>query len=217
MAAEGDQAVHLEAPHYETSREFRVLDQMLTAHSILADRFTRRALVLDLLLLAASVVFCATAFAGDDAFASLGFDAAAARLTLRIASVAAFFCSVASLRVDWKGRGAKHREAVSRLHPVLALFRQARLHDGTWPADRQHELHGAYWVANGNIVAIPDDQFLALKARHLRKVELSKLASRFPACPLFVLKVKLAFGSLRQCSSKPAATTEEHEGGGSAG
>src|SRR3990172_13042104 len=45
----------------EAIRRFRVLDFMLSAHSILRDRMRRRAVALDLALFAVAIALCATA------------------------------------------------------------------------------------------------------------------------------------------------------------
>ena len=46
----------------ELERNFRVIDMMLTMHSVLRDRNKRRALVVDIVLLALSVVICTAIF-----------------------------------------------------------------------------------------------------------------------------------------------------------
>ena len=46
----------------ETKRQSRVLGQVLSMHTVLRDRFEFNALLLDIILIASSVVFCATTF-----------------------------------------------------------------------------------------------------------------------------------------------------------
>lgn len=173
----------------ELSRQFRVLGQTISMHASLKSRYERRALTLEILLLACSVVFCATTFAKDEVFERLGLLPDTVHYVLGIASLIAFFASLVALRVDWKGQSIRHKDAVAKLSSVLALFRRFRLEDGSLADDRADELNQSYWEAVNNMVAIPHNQFTVLKARHLRKVEISKMSSSNPGCPVFLLKV----------------------------
>lgn len=175
----------------ELSRQFRVLRQMVSIHAILRDCYSRRGLFVDILLLACSVVFCATTFARDDLFIQLGLTPSKIRYLLGAASALAFLASLVTLRTDWKGKAAGHREAVQKLARILSLFRECKQDDGAWPKDRTEDLHKAYWEVMNNIVEIPDRLFVSLKARHLRKMEISKMSDTAPGCPLFVLRLIL--------------------------
>src|SRR5713226_6006765 len=182
----------------ELSRKFRVLGQTLSMHTSLRDRYGRRALVVDLSLLVCSVVFCASAFAGDNVLSRFGTTPDNVRYLLRTFSVLAFMLSILSLRIDWKGKSAAHRDAAERMSRAVAVFRRHRGSDGTWPAESFVELDAIYWEAMHNSVPIPEAAFVKLKARHLRKVELSRMLSSNPGCPVFVLRLILVCSSLRR-------------------
>src|SRR5713101_5413522 len=164
----------------ELSRKFRVLDQTLSMHTSLRDRYGRRALIVDLSLLACSVVFCASAFAGDNVLSRFGTTPENVRYLLRAFSVLAFMLSILSLRIDWKGRSASHRDAASKMSSAVASFSKRRGIDGGWPPESSAELCRVYWEAMHNSVPIPEGLFVKLKARHLRKVELSRMLSLNP-------------------------------------
>jgi hypothetical protein len=175
----------------EQNRQFRVLDQTISIHAMLRDRYSKLSLILEILLLACSVIFCATTFAPDDIFTQIGLSPKGVRFILGIASITAFFASLFALRVDWKSKSLRHKDAVQKLNGVLALFRKLRKEDGTWLQERVGELNQAYCEAMNNIVEIPDNQFVRLKSRHLRKVEISKMSSAIPGCPVFLLRFVL--------------------------
>ena len=175
----------------EVERQFRVLDQTLSIHAILKSRYARCALTLEIILLACSVTFCATTFARDEVFTQIGLSAEIVRYILGVASIAAFFASLFALKVDWKGKSGFHSDAVKKLSLTLALFRKSRKEDGTWPQEKAEELNQAYWEAMNNVVEIPPNQFVSLKAKHLRKVEISKMSSSNPGCPVFLLRLVL--------------------------
>lgn len=182
----------------ELDRKFRVLSQTLSMHTALRDRYARRALIVDCLLLACSVVFCATAFATDAALAHFHFTPDQVRYAIRVSSVIAFMLSIISLRMDWKGKSASHRDAASRMSKALAAFRRNKADDGTWLPGCVGDLDSAYCEATDNSVPIPENAFVILKAQHLKKVELSKMLDSNPGCPLLILRLRLLWSSLRR-------------------
>ena len=186
----------------ELNRQFRVLDQTLSMHTILRDRYATRGLIIDIVLLACSVIFCATTFARDDVFTQFGLSPQNVRYVLGVASIAAFFASLTALRVDWKGKSARHRDATQKLTSVLALFRETRQEDGTWPQDRGAELHQAYWEVMNNVIEVPTSSFVGLKSRYLRNVEVSKMLDSMPGCPVFMLKLILFCRSISKTLKK---------------
>jgi len=186
----------------ELSRKLRVLNQTLSMHTGLRDRYARRALIVDSLLLVCSVVFCASAFASDPALSHFRATPDQVRFILRIFSVLAFMLSILSLRIDWKGRSASHRDAAAKMSRALALFRKNQADDGTWVEGCSADLDGAYWEAMNNSVAIPENAFVRLKARHLRKVELSRMLDSNPGCPVVILRMILMYASLTRVLGK---------------
>jgi len=187
----------------ELSRKFRVLNQTLSMHTCLRDRYADRALLVDSLLLASAVVFCASAFAGDDVLSRLGPTPQEVRYIIRVFSVMAFMLSILSLRIGWKEKSANHRDAAQKMTRALALFRKYEEPDGTWRADARAELDAAYWEAMHNSVPIPEKLFVKLKSRHLKKVEISRMLTLNPGRPIFVLRLMLLYWSFRRHSNTP--------------
>jgi hypothetical protein len=186
----------------ELERQFRLLGQMLTMHSVLVSRFSRLALMLDVALLAASVVFCATTFVSDDFFSSIGLTPKIIRLLLGIFSLLAFFAALVSLRVDWKASEARHKEAASKLGSTLALFRQTRNRSGGWAASSAADLNSKYWETMNGITPIPNRLFAPLKAKHLRKIEISMLLDSHSGIPIWFLRFLLFSRSIKKLLSR---------------
>jgi hypothetical protein len=186
----------------ELQRQFRVLDQMLSMHNTLSNRFSTLSLILDISLLSCAVVFCATTFIGDDFFAALSLTPHRIKIMLGMISVLAFLASIVSLRVDWKGKHASHKEASQKLAIVLARYRELRSESGEWPLEKSSELNQKYWAVMSNIPTIPERSFAALKAKHLRKVEISRLLDSHPGCPLFLLRFFLLRNSMKDLGSR---------------
>jgi hypothetical protein len=192
----------------ELERQYRVLGQMLSIHTFLRDRYHRLALASDLLLLACSVVFCATAFASDDFFVSLGISATSGKFVLKIASVIAFLASLVALRFNWKAKSGEHSEAQRRLTKCVALFRSCHNGQRSWRPECAQELSRAYWDTMDGIVEIPASKFVPLKAKHLRKVEVSKLLDVNPGCPVLVLRGILFTRFVKNILKKPPAPSD---------
>lgn len=173
----------------EIERQYRLVKQHLDMHSMLRDGYARRELAVQIVLFACATVFCATTFVTDSLFIRMGLAPDAVRLLLGIASISAFFCSIVLLMVDWKGQSARHGDAANRWSGVLRRYREARREDGSWSEIRHQELSDAYWSAADATIQIPSHRFNGLKARHLTKVEISKIQSVHPGAPKWLLSL----------------------------
>jgi len=139
------------------------------------------------MLLALSILFSVTTFAGDRFYEIVGVDPQMGRLIVGFASLFAVITSVVLLIVDWEGEATRHSEAANIWSTVLRDFRTHRNDDGSWQEERRFELSAAYWEADRNSAHIPERVFNKFKARHLRKVATSKLISSYPGCPRILL------------------------------
>lgn len=147
---------------------------MITAHSILRDRYARRSLVMTCGLLVASTVATAFAFAAGEAVVRVGPVVAQRSTWLGWFAVLTFAVTLVDLTVDWKAGKRRHEDAVRRLSELKAELR-------TPPApEEQAKLSLRYQVVMDSVPAIPDRLFASLKAAHLRKVEISTLLSERP-------------------------------------
>lgn len=175
-------------PNEEIERQYRVLRQTIDAHSFLRERYSRWATGTHICLLACSVVFCATTFAHDDLYRWIGFEPTSAKYFRGVASVVSFGAALILLVLDFKGKAALHGAALDRWARVLTEFRQVQPAEGEeWPTKHRKRLHRAYWGADKESVNVPNASFTSLKGKHLRKIEISKLKSRYPGCPRLLL------------------------------
>jgi len=174
--------------HEEIERQYRVMRQTIDAHSFLRERHLRWATVTHVSLLVCSVIFCATTFAHDGVYRWIGFEPTSAKYFRGMASVVSFAISLVLLVLDFKGKAALHGAALERWSRAHTEFRQVQPNEGQeWPTKHRERLHRAYWNADKESVRIPNANFTSLKGKHLRKVESSKLKSRYPGCPRVVL------------------------------
>ena len=108
----------------ENERQYRIVDQMLSMHATLRERYARRARLLSVCLIAASILLCAFVFASDNVLTILGLQPDAARVGLGLVSVAVLILSIIELRVDWKGVADRHTHAASILAGLKAEYRK---------------------------------------------------------------------------------------------
>lgn len=171
----------------EIDRQRRVIDQMITAHSVLRDRYHRRSLVMTSGLLAASTVAIAFAFATVDVAVRIGPVVAQRSTWLGWFAVLTFVVTLVELVVDWKGSMRRHDDAVRQLSMLKVEYR-------TPPEpgrDLAEKLSLRYEAAMDAIPTVPDRFFSALKAAHLRKVEISRILSDYPGITVRAARRKL--------------------------
>lgn len=177
----------------EIDRQYRVLRQTLSMHSMLAEKYAMRAMVVESVILVVSVAFCATTFAEDSLYKALHVSPDQARIALGILSIAAFASSLLLMTLQWRQRSAQHSDAADRWSNALERFREAKSDTGSWPDSLLQELSDSYWEADRNSVKIPTAQFSKLKSRYLLKVAVSELQSAYPGCPRLILAAAIRF------------------------
>lgn len=180
----------------EVDRQFRIVDQMVSMHSILRDRYKRRALVLSTSQMGVAIILAAFAFVDDAAFIAWEFQPDRARTVIAMAALVILVSSVVEVQADWRGMSERHADAVRRLAPLKAGYRQ-RIDQGCVDDD----LRAEYTRLMNEIVPIPDRLFVALKALHHYKRRLSAEVSENPGVPRWMLSIRLRAQSIRSMLS----------------
>ncbi|MHC5057063.1 MAG: hypothetical protein ACYTKD_20490 [Planctomycetota bacterium] len=172
-------------------RTARVADQMCTAHAVLHDRCYWLALGLDLLLLICAVWLNAMVFvepAISLRLSPLGIDS---KLWLGLLAIAAFFLSVAHVRIGWKSKRNAHAKARAFYASIKTecrhlLSRSKEVDDACFKS-----LMDRYAFGGEVLVEIPEARFLSLKKRHKLKVLISRYMDRRPGASLLCLRFRL--------------------------
>ncbi len=180
----------------EFRRQRRVVDQALTMHAVLRDRYHRKANVVTLAILGSSVAGLSFAFVPGEAEVSL-LGATALRSTwLGLLAAVIFFLSLVELKIDWRGLAWAHGDAARQLGELKAAYRRV----GDWTLAAQADLIALsrhYGEVFARIQEIPDRKFAALKQLHVKKVALSKAIDAAPGRPLWLLRLQLWMRSVR--------------------
>lgn len=172
----------------EIQRRYRVADMMVTMHSVLRDSYAKRALSLDFLIFASSIIIAALAFFDPRLFSWLPWDDDVTRIAIGAVAVITFMCSIVSWRVDWKGRADAHARAATAY--AGAKFRLGGV-DSNTDADEIERALFEYEEIGKSVVSIPDKKFLSLKSEHLLKIEVSRHLDRTPGVPVVLLRFKI--------------------------
>lgn len=189
----------------EFNRMWRIVDQSLTAHSVLRDSYTRREKVFVLLVLALSIVATAFAFVPGIKVVRIGSLHAQLATWLGILTMIIFFLALFDLVVDWRERSRRHADAASRLSDLKGKLRSAVVKGGEVTSDA--DLVGEYERTMAALTPLSDRQFMVMKAKHHRKVAVSKLIDSRPGAPLPLIRLLV----LWQGRTGSPETTDGHD------
>lgn len=174
---------------HEVQRIKRVSDLMCSCHNALRDRYARRALALDLAVMALTLWLTAMAFVDPH----LGFLLTPAGmekdLWLGLVSVFAFFLAILQFRVDWKGRSDAHARALQYFSRTKQLAGQ--LLSGILDEAGVSTLLALYQHTGEFAIPIDDSDFLPLKQRHRLKIEISRYLDEHPGASMALLRARL--------------------------
>lgn len=178
---------------------YRVVDQMLTAHSALRDRFLRRALGLDLAILIPSAILVAGLFVDPEIARRVLPAKANTTLVLGIVSLIVFAASIVQIKVDWAGKAALHGKAFDALLSIKhALGRLHRIEDESQWESEFRVIRSTYELVGSLTVLIPDAEFLRLKRKHLLKIAVSKLLDKRPGAFAWYLRLTIILRDIRK-------------------
>ena len=178
-----------EAAVAELRRGKRVADQSCSAHARLRDRYSLLSTLLDIVVLVASA-WVASLSLVDPAFAvRLTPPGLPPAFSIGLLGIAAFIATLIQLKLDLKGRSDAHKRAFEAQTEIKSAASEAE----RYPNDevRVAAVQAKVALAADVGVSIPEDQFLRLKAIHLRKIEISRLLDKRPFVLLPWIRLQL--------------------------
>ena len=178
----------------ELKRIYRVIDMMTTMHSILRGRYRFFSLSVDLLILFCSVILCAAVFLDPVILKIFNISPASSKVVLGITSILVFLLSLVQLRVNWKGKGElfdRSLETLCKLKSECGLLLETT---NTTEEEILKQCKN-YNETLSKLPKIQDRLFPKLKAKHKRKVELSKYIDTRPESPYWLTRLFFEFKS----------------------
>ena len=186
----------------ENERQYVLIDQFLSMHSSLRDKYERRALWLNTTQVGLSLFLCVFAFVGDNVLQTIGCDPPIARFVLGFSAVGVLLLSITEFRVDWKAVGSKHVEAVAYLAGLKAKYRKAFEESTGSDSKKNSRLTTEYNKTMEILPPIPERHFPQLKAAHQFKRILSQRLSLNPKAPVWILQAQIRWEGIRVALKK---------------
>lgn len=177
----------------EIDRMYRVSDMLITAHSVLRDRFRRWALGSDVVVLVGSGISASLAFVDPGIARMLALPSVPSQVLIGLISVVVCILTLVQLRVDWSGKAALHAKAAESWAALKhELGRLKCTADGT-SSEEFASFRARYEAATSGLVALPDGMFASLKKRHKIKVEISKTLDMKPGAWIWLLRFRICW------------------------
>jgi hypothetical protein len=163
---------------------------LCSAHAALRDRYSLRALFLDLGILGLSTWLVAVSLIDprlEPLLTPWGWEA---RIWVGVLGAFVFFLSLVQIKTDWKGRADAHRQA-------LEIYAEVKREAGYLLATEHLEdepyrrVLARYDMASAVGVAIPEKDFLDQKRRHVIKIEMSRHLDAFPSSSIFLRRLQI--------------------------
>lgn len=179
----------------EAERQHRVIDMMLTMHSVLRDRYKQRELIISTVLLCSSFIIVAGIFINPGILDKIRIDPNTVGRIVKICSLIVFLAVLIEVKVDWRGKAQRHEGAYKALQKLKVNSKEILVDYNL----TDEQVKDKWLLINATLneqFAIPERKFNKLKALHLRKVNLSKMNSAHPGCPIFVLELILLCRSI---------------------
>ncbi len=174
----------------ELERIHRVSDMLVTGHASLRDRYTLRATLLDLAVMALSVWLTAVVFIEPRISVKLTPFGMEPQLWVGFLGIFAFFLSLAQLVVNWKGRADAHKRSGDIYAEVKRECGYLLASQEALTAESCQRVLSRYDLATEVGTYLPETEFLVQKRNHLRKVEISKFLDKHPSASISLLKLK---------------------------
>ena len=174
----------------EIERIRGVADMLCTGHAGLSDRFARRALVLDIAVLALTGWLVALAFIEPRLNFSLTPFGLDPQLWIGLLATGAFLLTIVQITMNWKGRSDAHKHAMGIYAGVKREAGYLLVSDSEPDQDACARVLARYDIASGSTVSIPEREFLRQKRRHRSKVELSRFLDSHPSASIHLTRIK---------------------------
>ena len=173
----------------ELSRLRRVSDQMCTAHASLHDRFWRRALVLDILVLGLTAGLVALGFGEEKLLVRLTPEGLTGREWMGLLGAGAFLVALVQWRTDWKGRADGHKRSLDMYAAIKREIGYAIM-EREFDDRTARRIFADYDIISTSSVKVPEADFLRQKARHTRKIQISKHLDSNPSASIMFARIR---------------------------
>jgi hypothetical protein len=167
-------------PEQSAKNDLRRVDQMITMHAALRDKAARCSRVLTIGILITSTISAVLAFSGTEENIRLLIFEASSSTWLGVLGTAVFIASLIELSLNQRDTADQHADAVGRLSALKLDYRGFSQISAERKLQALENLQQRYSEVMNSTSVVPEADFNRLKAKHLKKVEISKILSEFP-------------------------------------
>jgi len=178
----------------------KIISMMITAHSVLRDRYLNLSSLFENGLLIAAAFLNAFVFIDAQFITKItSISEQNQKLIIGIISIIVFAISIVLLQVKWKEKAENHATTANQLFDLMQECKTiVALEDSPDKNLLSAEFFNKYTEKSATLTKIPEKKFHALKLKHYRKVELGKLIDKYPGSRLFILKIKMFLSSFEE-------------------
>lgn len=178
----------------ELQRKYKVINMMITMHSILHQRFKTKSLVGNIFFLLTAIILNVFIFFDFDYLSFTGFSIDKIKNIVAVTSFLIFLLSVVFMLVEWSKKSEQHLQAINQLSRLLNELRSLlKIENSALLSNKSELFDELYNQVNETIPKISDRKFNYLKARHYNKVEISKFIDKHKGKPYFVIRILFFF------------------------
>jgi hypothetical protein len=163
---------------------------LCSGHAALRDRYSRRALLLDVTILGLSTWLVALAFVQPRISVSLTPFRVDPALWVGLLAIGTFFLSLIQIKVDWKKRSDAHRLSCSMYADVHREVGYALASANESAEEEYRRLLARYDMATASSVELQERAFLPQKKRHMLKIAISKRLDTHPGSSIVLIRVR---------------------------
>jgi hypothetical protein len=175
----------------EIERIRRVSDMLATAHANLRERYSHRAVILDVAVLALSTWLVSVVFVEPRINLKLTPSGIDPQIWVGLLGILTFFLSIVQLRVDWKRRSDAHKRSFDMYTQVKRECVYLLTSGKEINTDSCQRALARYDMAVDVGAPIPEGEFLAQKRNHVKKVAISKHLDNHPGTSILLIKLKM--------------------------
>ena len=178
----------------ELERKYRVTNMMISMHSILHHRYKTKSLIGSIFFLLTAIILNAFIFFDYDYLSFIGLTAVYIKNIVSISSFLIFLLSIVFMLVDWSKKSEQHLQAINQLSRLLNELRAIlNIEDSSILKHKTELFDELYNQTNETVPKIPDRKFNYLKARHYKKVEISKFIDKHKGKSYFIIRILFFF------------------------
>lgn len=183
-------------------KDKKVIDQMITAHSSLHDKYKFYSGLNDAFLIGGSAILNGLVFFDFNLIKkynwfSQSLDKDSFQGIIGIISITIFALSLVSTTFDWKKKAESHNQA--RIQLTNLKFNARNLISKKTASDEDLKKYSEEYkkVMENLPITVPNKLFNSLKSKHYKKRELSKLIDKYPKTHIMLLKLSLFIAGIK--------------------